>query len=463
MVHFDTTKLLSLSKSQLIVIIHELVDKINVLETRIFELEEKLHQKDSRGHNKNTVPVWVKPNVKKNRSGKRKKRVHAFVRMKDEPTQTVFHSHDLCPNCGGDLGKPSVAYTRQIIDIPVLPAIITEHVIFKRYCFSCHTRSYPTPDLSSYVVGKYRIGINLMGLISTMRSEMRLPIETIQSHLSIFYQLKLSVGEIVKILTVVAKWGKPQYEHIKQNILKSKVIYADETGGRENGKNGYFWNFSNSSNQFLLYRHSRGSKVVREVLGEDGVNYEGVIVSDFYSAYNEYAGFHQRCLVHFLRDIKALTEEYPKDRILKVWVKDIKTLFETAKQYTGPPHNLPIGLKERMREEKEAYFKNRLTAICEPYIGKPTVFSRLNARALKYVSELFTFIRFPGILSDNNTAERALRHLVVSRKISGGTRSSRGSETKSVLASLYGTWRLQNLNPFEQTKLLLLNAACQRP
>jgi len=53
--------------------------------------------------------------------------------------------------------------------------------------------------------------------------------------------------------------------------------------------------------------------------------------------------------------------------------------------------------------------------------------------------------------------------LVVSRKISGGTRSKKGSETKSILASLFGTWRLQNLNLFEQTRNLLLQASCQRP
>ena len=99
------------------------------------------------------------------------------------------------------------------------------------------------------------------------------------------------------------------------------------------------------------------------------------------------------------------------------------------------------------------------TDICNPYLGKQTVFSTLNARALKYISELFTFVRFPNILSDNNLAERSLRRLVVSRKISGGTRSKKGSETKSILASLFGTWRLQNLNLFEQTRNLLLQAS----
>jgi len=463
MVDILNTNLNSLSKGELITIIYKLFEENELLRIRISDLEEKLNQKGKSENLKKEIPLWVKANVKKKHNGKRKKRLNAFARLKDTPTNTVFHSHEKCPNCDGLLGKPSVAYSRQIIDIPINPAIITEHIIFKRYCVSCKRRFYPKPDLSSSVVGSHRIGINLMALISTMKEELRLPIEKIKNHLQVFYHLKISEGEIVKIAHKVATFGKSQYEEIKTNILKSNVIHADETGGRENGRNGYFWNFSNTTHQFLLYRHSRGSKVVREILGVDGENFEGVLNTDFYAAYNEYSGFHQRCWVHYLRDIKNLKSEYPKDKLLKKWSKDIYQVYERAKQYTGPPNDIPIGLKETMREEKEIYFKKQLTDICNPYLGQQTVFSTLNARALKYISELFTFIRFPNILSDNNLAERSLRHLVVSRKISGGTRSKKGSETKSILASLFGTWRLQNLNPFEQTRNLLLQASCQRP
>ena len=74
-----------------------------------------------------------------------------------------------------------------------------------------------------------------MALISTMKEELRLPIEKIKNHLQVFYHLKISEGEIVKIAHKVATFGKSQYEEIKTNILKSNVIHADETGGRENG------------------------------------------------------------------------------------------------------------------------------------------------------------------------------------------------------------------------------------
>lgn len=455
--------LTQLSKGELIAIIYRLVDEVEVLKMRITDLEQKIATKSDNTSKNKGLPSFVKLNVKKKKAEKRKKRAHGYVRMKEEATAQIFHSHEVCPDCGGELGKPSVAYSRTVIDIPITSATVTEHVVFKRSCFSCHKRTYPTPDLTSYVVGKNRIGMNLMGLITTMKEELRLPINQIQHHLEMFYKLKVSTGEIVRILQKTATWGKPEYEVIKKRLLESPFMHADETGGRENGRNGYFWSFSTDNIQYVLYRKSRGGKVVVEVVGEDGKDYEGVIISDFYAAYNEYAGFHQRCWVHYLRDIHKLREEYPEDKLLKKWSEDIHNLYKLAKAYTGPPQSTPIGLAATLREEKETEFKQALVTLCDPYLKQATVFSTLAARGTKYISELFTFVRFSNIASDNNPAERAVRHLVVARKISGGTRSSKGSETKSILTSLFGTWRLQHLNPFEQTKLLLMNqATCQR-
>ena len=61
----------------------------------------------------------------------------------------------------------------------------------------------------------------------------------------------------------------------------------------------------------------------------------------------------------------------------------------------------------------------------------------------------------PDVPSDNNPAERSLRHVVISRKISGGTRSERGTERKMTLASIFGTWRARGLNPLAACRQLL--------
>jgi hypothetical protein len=73
---------------------------------------------------------------------------------------------------------------------------------------------------------------------------------------------------------------------------------------------------------------------------------------------------------------------------------------------------------------------------------------------VRHLASLFVFVTEPAVPPTNNAAERSLRPLVVSRKISGGTRSERGTTTKMTLASLFGTWRLQGLNPWAECRAL---------
>ena len=81
----------------------------------------------------------------------------------------------------------------------------------------------------------------------------------------------------------------------------------------------------------------------------------------------------------------------------------------------------------------------------------------------KYLDEVFLFVADPAVPPDNNPAERALRHSVIARKISGGTRSAKGSNTKMILASLFGTWKLQQKNPFQECLNLLKAVSAVRP
>ena len=455
------TDLSALPRGELVDLLYQQAREIEILKEMLVVLQEKLEQKNSGDGLGKPLPSFVKANVKKKKKkAARKARTQGFSRKAEVATKQVFHGYDVCP-CGGELGKPSVAYSRQIIDIPQIRYDVVEHVVLKRHCFSCNKRVYPQVDLSSFIVGKGRIGINLMAAIFTMKEEADMTVNKIQKHLQTFYGLDLSIGEIVEILHQEAGLGKGKYEEIKQGLLSSRVIYADETGGREDGKNGYHWSFSNEQFHMLLYRKSRAATVVKEVFGENGEHFQGVLSTDFYGSYNAYLGPHQRCWVHYLRDMKKLKEENPKDRRLKAWIRAIHRVYEEAKSYTGPPSDLQIGFHEQARTDKEAYFKQKLKKLCEPYIKTQVLQAKLAARGIKFISEMFAFIRYEGVNSDNNMAERAVRKTVIKRKISFGTRSAKGSETRSILGSLFGTWRLQNLNPFEQMRTLLLNPSCQ--
>lgn len=441
--------LLTAPRSELIRIIYGQQDKIAALETQIVELRSRM---DQQGPKQTTPPSWVKPNTKTKRRIKRKKRTAGFARKLDVPTKRVFHSFDSCPLCSGRLGKPVVAYRRQIIDIPVSPAEVTEHVIYKRWCFTCKKQVKPKVNLSAAVIGKQRMGIRLMSMISLLKEVCRQPLSTIKHYLSLVHGLQLSEGALVAILQRTAEKGKPRYHKLLTTIRGSPHVHGDETGGRENGRNGYWWSFNTKTAHFMLYRKSRGKQVVEEVLGED---FEGVLSSDFYAAYNTYSGFHQRCWVHYLRDIHELKEQHPDDRSLINWAKHIEALYQEAKRYSGPDPLLPPGIKEQERIAKQQEFEGKLRTLCLPWIKTDAPMSILAARAINFLPEMFVFVRFEGIPSDNNAAERVLRHTVISRKISGGTRSEKGSITKAILSSLFGTWKLQNKNPFLQCQFLL--------
>ena len=102
--------------------------------------------------------------------------------------------------------------------------------------------------------------------------------------------------------------------------------------------------------------------------------------------------------------------------------------------------------------------ERKLLAICQPFLADPlAVPAKLCRRIERHIKELFVFVAEPDVPSDNNAAERSLRHVGISRKVSGGTRSERGTESKMTLASIFGTWRAQGLNPLAACRQLLVS------
>ena len=184
-----------------------------------------------------------------------------------------------------------------------------------------------------------------------------------------------------------------------------------------------------------------------EALGE---NFAGVLVSDFYAAYHHYDGPKQRCWAHLLRDIHDLRALYPGDSSLARWADAVHDVYAKAKAITHP--------SEQQRRLAGLALEHRLLARCRPYLDDPSaVQARLCRRIQNYIKELFVFVAELDVPPDNNAAERSLRHLVISRKISGGTRSPQGTETKMTLASVFGTWRAQSLNPLTSCRQLLIS------
>ena len=257
-----------------------------------------------------------------------KQRRHGFARRRMTPTHRVEHVVEGCPDCGTHRTGGWVQRTREVIELPVVPVQVTEHVFIARTCPACRRRCIPPAQLDGVALGRQRLGVNVLSRIATLREEGRQPIRSIQWYLRTVHQLRLSVGAIHR----TAQQAQPAVAAILDRIRASPVVHADETGWRQNGNNGYVWTFSTPTERYFL-RRGRGKAVVDEALGE---SFSGVLVSDFYAAYHHYDGPKQRCWAHLLRDIHDLVALYPKDTALAQWAAAVHQLYVEARSMSRP-------------------------------------------------------------------------------------------------------------------------------
>jgi transposase len=416
------------------------------LRTRVLELEGEL-EKLKKGGPRGMPGLKPAEPVSPAEAKPRKRRARGAGRVRSAPTRSVVHAAERCPDCGTALSGGSVKRTREVIDLMPGTIEIVEHVVVERRCAQCRRRVVPTLDLGEQVVGQQRLGITLLALIVTLREAGRLPIEMIQWYLATVHGLELSVGAIVAASHQVAARGATEVAQVRERVRASPLVQADETGWRQNGKNGYVWTFSTPTERYFVYG-GRDRGMVDQVLGDA---FAGVLVSDFYKAYDHVRTSKQRCWAHLLRDAHDLRRQHPEDARVQTWVDDLHRLYLDATAFVA---TAPTDLLARATAA--GGFDARLLALAQPWLGDATAPQHtLSKRIAQYLGELLTFVREPGVPPDNNAAERSLRHLVTSRKISGGSRSDDGTAAKMALATLFGTWRVQGANPFLTCRQIL--------
>lgn len=282
----------------------EVREQLRIAQARIEELEKL----------KTPPPAFVKAKKPKRpeeakKARKKREAKHNRARRRSTPTQMVEHRLLTCPTCELRLGGLSLARVREVIEIaPPPPIEVTHHRIYKGWCSGCHKWHEAPVQFHEQVVGQGRIGVRLASLIATLRTVMRLPIRQIQAYLLTLHRVSISIGEIVELLHRLKAQMQPHLDALKAQMRASPVVQADETGWREDGENGYIWAVSTPSIRYDEYHHSRAGDVVTELIGE---NYGGVLGSDFYAGYNIHQGLHQRCWVHFLRDVHDLKKAPP--------------------------------------------------------------------------------------------------------------------------------------------------------
>lgn len=418
-------------------------EAIQRLEARVRELER-------------TPPPWAKAKTPERTPKERTKRapLHNKGRQREEPTRIVEHAYERCPDCAYQLRGRSVAWSRQVIELPEPPPVeVIEHRGLKRYCPVCQKWQTPRVALEGQVLGHGRLGVRLVSLLGWLRARLRLPVGQIQEALRTLWGLRLSEGAIVDNLRRLAVATAGERARIAARVRASPAVHADETGWREAGQNGYVWVRATPEGDCLYsYDRSRTGAVAQRLLDDC----TGVRCTDFYAGYNGVLGRKQRCGAHLLRDLHALKEAHPQDEAVRDWVQAVRALYERG-QECGPQ-----SLSAAQRERAYRQLEERARALARCYAdtdGHPC--QTLAQRLRRHRGELFEFVRVPGLGATNNEAERRLRPLVIARKISGGTRSPQGTQARLDVASLFQTWHARGLNPFAACYSVLHSALPQ--
>ena len=209
-----------------------------------------------------------------------------------------------------------------------------------------------------------------------------------------------------------------------------------------NGKTHWLWCFSNNDLTYYMIDRSRGSPALEKFFLEE---FPGILVSDFWGAYNAIAcADRQMCLVHLLRELEQ-TQKYksPGDN-WPAFAKKLKKLVADAIRLWKK--------KEEHSEETYASRRARLTVRLQTLIETDwnnKHAKRLIKRLRRHQNDLFTFLDQDQVPFDNNHAERAIRPAVILRKNSYGNRSTKGADCQAVLMSVFRTLDQRGLDPIQ--------------
>jgi transposase len=358
---------------------------------------------------------------------------------------------DACPDCGMSFSGRVIERDRVVEDIePIRPTVVTRYIIERRWCSQC--QAFKEQPVTA-ALPRHRLGLHAMLFVVYQKAALGLSYGKIRRELATYFGLQVSPGELVNTMAEVAHLFGPAYARLIRLMRQQAAIHIDETGWRVDGKNHWLWIFVNEVVALYVISRSRGSKVPKALLGKD---FQGVVISDFFSAYSPLEVEKAKCWAHLLRDSHELTKGKPPPDSERVrFHEQLHQLF------------LEMGLAleevaadEDGREQVYQEMREKLNSFAEESWHDPDC-QRLARRILDHLDELVVWLRNPAVSADNNEAERGLRPAVVTRKTSFGSRSKRGAQDYACLLSLIQTWERQGQDFFAIAHVALENICSQ--
>lgn len=318
-----------------------------------------------------------------------------------------------------------------------------KHLYGKSTCPCGHvsqTKPGSCPEELGWVVPLtewHLVGPTLMALIICLSLRLRLSRPRIREFLQDWLGISLSVGCINQCLTEGGRAVAPLENELVAEIQQSELLHADETGWKESGRTVWLWVLRSAT--VTLYLIGRRSwEVIANIMEQFG----GWLMSDGYRQYRHY-GKRLRCLAHLIRKARGLAEScHPAAAAFgQTVLQTIAQVIEGIYLARGDP---TIDLVERFTAELA-----QLQTVCEQHRNHAHEKTRQLAREfLNDWTAIWQVLACPNLPITNNLAEQALRHWVIARKISHGTRTAQGSRAYTLLASVIDTCRQRGILPW---------------
>jgi hypothetical protein len=345
---------------------------------------------------------------------------------------------DVCPHCGGERLNSFNRYQKLVIDLKPFRGGIKRWVTrykakwyrCQKCLLSCVPKEYPARS------ERYGWGLCSWAVYSTIaRRESH---ESVVEALRDQFGIVLPASYVSRIRRRAVEHYRPTYAALLSALLAGPVVHADETkvGLRRPSANGYVWVFASPDTTLYVFAPTRDGATVQDTLA----GFKGVLVSDFYAAYDSINCPQQKCLIHFIRDLNDDLLKNPFDDDLK----------QVAARFTAVVQPVigtidRFGLKKyhlgKHKREVEQYFATEFQVKSGSELAR-----RYQNRLLKNRDKLFTFLDHDGVPWNNNNAENAVKLFASRRNTLGVPFTVAGIRNYLLLLSIYQTLRYRNLS-----------------
>jgi hypothetical protein len=221
-----------------------------------------------------------------------------------------------------------------------------------------------------------------------------------------------------------------------RKIVSGHLVHADETKVNLKPGVGYVWAFTNLEEVVYAFAPSREGDLVRSLL----MDFKGVLVSDFYAAYDSLDCPQQRCLIHLIRDLNEDLLKGPFNEEMKEIVAEfaglLKPMIETVDRF---------GLKTRFLRKHKVCADRFFRRLAQQNYQTETAVKCKN-RLEKNRRCLLTFLDYDNVPWNNNNAEHAIKAFALLRRNFSGVSTEKGIQEYLILLSICETCRFKGVS-----------------